>query len=63
MTEQSCKNCRFSRDDWGTLRCHRRAPTVIVPVYTNRENDVESNVVSAFPEVSEDTWCGEWEVQ
>ena len=46
-TREFCYNCRYFFDGI----CRRYPPTVV-------EWDDEGNAM--FPEVSGDTWCGEW---
>ena len=56
-----CENCRFYAVnpvsvDFNT--CNKHAPK---PVTVNEANDLHSDIVSVWPRVLPDDWCGEFE--
>lgn len=59
MADECCGNCRFFRLNTslahGVGACRRRPPVWTGPDEMNAEG------MFAFPRVSQDNWCGEWE--
>lgn len=59
QSEEHCGNCRFFRLNTalapGVGACRRRPPVWTGP------DDVNAEGMFAFPRVSQDNWCGEWE--
>lgn len=58
MAERSCSSCRFAKvavgeDDAPRLDCRRFPPAVITT----------DEVLVAWPQVSDDDWCGEWQAE
>lgn len=61
MADIYCKNCRFYCEnpvsvDFST--CNRHSPK---PRTINEDSDLHSDIVSVWPRVLPDDWCGEFE--
>jgi len=58
-------NCRYSRalgpDDGETGRRCRKNPPVLLAVYKPQAKEIA--IVSRFPSVHDETWCGSYEVK
>lgn len=59
--KENCSSCKFYRNQ----ECRRRAPKVVVQVYTEDcpefSGGINSSMQSVWPDVSWDGWCGEYE--
>lgn len=55
LPEQRCFTCRYVATKRDTLRCHRYPPTSLPAVM-----DGTAAVARGWPEVSSNTFCGEW---
>jgi len=55
----SCGTCRFARlDKEGELNCCRHPP---LPFLDTTDEPGKYRVISAFPVVTPELWCAEWE--
>jgi len=57
--KQSCKTCKFFRDEDGACR---RYPPTAMPEVSGEVTEVVTlmDPISAFPLTHPDDWCGEW---
>lgn len=65
-TTGQCDNCRFSVKEKTDLECHRLPPVAsfhqmpaVVPTPNGPRQGMELRVVSAFPVMRPEQWCGE----
>jgi hypothetical protein len=63
MNVASCNSCKFRQDD----ECHRYPPqttVVMIPTKTALSGmQLQPSPVAAFPNIGEDSWCGEYSVK
>lgn len=57
LPEQRCFTCRFGTAKSGTMRCHRYPPALVSTVQGTTQ------LMVGWPEVSSNTFCGEWAVR
>jgi hypothetical protein len=59
MKKNKCKDCNYYEDG----RCKRHPPVPTKEIASFEEFEATFVMVSLFPKVSGDEWCGEFEVK
>jgi len=63
---EACGNCKFSYKNKEDLICLRYPPIEIVECYywdAQKEQLDVGNLVTQYPSVDADMWCGEWRLK
>lgn len=59
--KKACKDCIYYQNGFPG-RCHRHSPTILNHLSSMRgSNELYSSMMTLFPEVGSDEWCGEFE--
>lgn len=59
--DRACRDCRFRKT--GTHECRRHAPMVFDRSWTSPAHGLVSETVTAWPEIAETDWCGDFDAE
>ena len=59
----TCRNCKFVHEEKKGLyhECRRYPPQIISEVLTNGAGNIATDLLTEWPVVYKEEWCGEWE--